>query len=169
MAELRTVAHSAGFGGARVQKRAVQRGGWTKAKRQRFLAALAQTASITQSAKAAGVSKFAVYSLRSRDPEFRAAWREALAQGVIDLETELLDRARHGVQEPVRSGNKVIGKRRVFSDRLAMFLVNRHAPTLAEGDARPSMRAEEAGALAALTAEIEAVAAMTKPPGEAAS
>jgi hypothetical protein len=80
-------------------------------KRQRtFLEHLAATCNVTASAAAAGVSFSAVYRCRMRDPEFRAAWKEALEQGYALLEAALLERAmRLGARIPVSGDLQVDG------------------------------------------------------------
>ena len=60
------------------------------AARKRFLDHLAQTANVAASARKAGVSSDAVYAERRRLPEFRGEWAEALTEGYVRLETDLL-------------------------------------------------------------------------------
>ena len=60
------------------------------AARKRFLDHLAQTANVAASARKAGVNSDAVYSERRRLPEFRGEWAEALTEGYVRLETDLL-------------------------------------------------------------------------------
>ena len=55
-----------------------------------FLAALVETSNITKAAAAAGVAPSRAYRVRQDDPEFRALWMGALAEGYHNLEMELL-------------------------------------------------------------------------------
>lgn len=54
-------------------------GDWTPAKAVTFIVTLAATQSVTLAAKAAGMSRKAAYSLKSRDRAFASAWKAALA------------------------------------------------------------------------------------------
>lgn len=55
-----------------------------------FLAALVETSNITKAAAAAGVTPSRAYRVRQEDPEFRALWMGALAEGYHNLEMEVL-------------------------------------------------------------------------------
>lgn len=70
---------------------------WTTA----FLASLSRTGVVTESARAVGVTRSTVHSLRQRYPEFSQAWDDAIEQHHDALEAELIRRATDGVQEPV--------------------------------------------------------------------
>ncbi len=66
---------------------------------------------------------------RQRDAEsFAAAWLQALDHGISRLEDVALERALYGVEVPVYSYDKLVGTRRVFNDRLLMFLLRNRAP-----------------------------------------
>jgi hypothetical protein len=52
--------------------------GWTPARRAMFLECLAATANVQHACAVVGLSRQAAYRLRRRDPEFAAAWRDAL-------------------------------------------------------------------------------------------
>jgi hypothetical protein len=58
-----------------------------------FLAQLAQTANVTASAKAAGVTTAPVYALRMKSDDFRTLWHRALSEGYARLEANLLAEA----------------------------------------------------------------------------
>lgn len=64
--------------------------------REDFLAALAETSNITQSAKIAGVSTARAYKVRREEPDFRRKWFQALSEGYDHLEMEVLRRLREG-------------------------------------------------------------------------
>jgi hypothetical protein len=78
------------------QRRAVRRDGWTKARRETFLAALMQTCNIAHATRTAGMRPNAAYELRRRDPAFAGLLAEALRTGYERLEGALLG---HALQE----------------------------------------------------------------------
>lgn len=82
-----------GSNGVRIQRRAQRKDGWTKAKREAFLAVLARTCNATMAAKAVGKAEATARDLRRRDGRFAELWREALDTGYERLEGELLARA----------------------------------------------------------------------------
>lgn len=104
--------------------------GWTVARQHIFIAALADSGSVTHAAAQAGKSTVSAYQLRrARNAEsFAAAWQAALDQGVRRLEDIAMERAIHGVEVPVYSYGKLVGTRRVYNDRLLMFLLRCRAP-----------------------------------------
>lgn len=58
---------------------------------------------------------------RQRDPEFAAAWEEAVDAARADIEHEIYRRAQEGYDEPVFGGKfreQVVGTVRRYSDRL---------------------------------------------------
>lgn len=65
---------------------------WQKA----FLSQLAQCANITQACKAACIDPATVYEARSKDPEFRAAWEQALDDGMNAIEAKAMQVATNG-------------------------------------------------------------------------
>src|SRR3546814_13557767 len=72
---------------------------WTRQKMRAFLAALAGTASVTDAARAVGMSRQSAYQLRARlvGPPFDIAWEVALEHGLQQLATAALERASLGV------------------------------------------------------------------------
>ena len=86
-----------GQNGRPVQLARVKRGGWTKARRKRFLDVLATTCNVTTATAAAGMKGKSAYDLRKRDPAFAALWQEALAQGYETLEQAVLRGVLEGV------------------------------------------------------------------------
>jgi hypothetical protein len=111
------------------------------------------------------------YLLR-RHPQadsFRKAWAAALALGVQRLADVAMERALYGVEVPVYHFGAVVGTRRVFNDRLLMFLLRNRAPKRFAADAatramlarhKKEWRAEwEAEAEARSAAEAEAAVA----------
>jgi len=99
---------------------------WTADKKAMFLAKLAATANVSASARACRMSESAVYRLRQRSAEFRAAWQTALREGYARLELMMLERAMHGVEKPVFHAGKQVGTYREYPDRNSMTLLTAH-------------------------------------------
>jgi hypothetical protein len=114
--------------------------GWTADRQRRFIAALADLGSVRAAAHAVNMTPEGAYLLR-RHPqgeEFRAAWEAALALGVQRLEDTAMDRALNGVEVPVYHFGEIIGTRRVYNDRLLMFLLRNRAPARFAADSVPN-------------------------------
>lgn len=153
---------------------------WSRAKMARFLAELASTHSVASAARVVGMSRQSAYRLKARlrDTPFDLAWEAALQSGYDALHQAALDRALNGVEVPVHHRGELVGTRRVFDERLTVFLLsarNRHHVPLrhASRDARrewsgyfgellvrvrsgadvPDLEAEQAAEYAALVAE----------------
>lgn len=129
---------SIGGDGRAYQIRAERSDGFTAAKRRLFLDTLAETCNVVASARVAGIAKKTVYAARRRDPEFAAAWREALSIGYDRLEERLLRAAGAGVWEgpPGEPGD---GDRETPLDvRVAMDLL-RHHHGIARGEGKPGL------------------------------
>lgn len=104
--------------------------GWTAERQRAYIAALAETGSVTAAAKRVNMSPEGAYYLR-RQPgadEFRAAWAAALDHGVQRLTDIAIDRAMHGVPVPVFWRGEQVGEKRWFNDRLLMFVLKHHMP-----------------------------------------
>lgn len=108
--------------------------------REAFLMELAVRGNISDSAKAAGVSRRVVYEWRAADPEFAALWDEALDTAIDAMEREAHRRAFEGTRKPVigrigkdedgivtdRAGNELYLLE--YSDSLATLLLKAHRP-----------------------------------------
>lgn len=73
--------------------------GWTPARREVFLIALAQSCNVKQACELVGLSQNSAYTLRKRDPGFRGEWRLAIAESyarheMMQLERMLLGEAK---------------------------------------------------------------------------
>ncbi|MEK0313735.1 hypothetical protein [Cohnella sp. 56] len=97
-------------------------------KKRAFLAAYAQTANITQSAKAADVERGLHYVWMQNDPVYAAAFESAKEEAAEYLEQEARRRAVHGVDEPVFYQGEAVGKVRKYSDTLLIFLMKGAMP-----------------------------------------
>ena len=93
-----------------------------------FLAALERTGNVSEACRAVGWSRPTAYGWRSADPEFAAAWEEALAVAVRALEAEALRRVDHRRWT------------RKLSDQFVERLLKLHRPELysKQADATPS-------------------------------
>lgn len=96
--------------------------------REVFLAALAETCSVSRSAKKAKVARSMVYEWREADPKFRAKWNKAIEMGVDALEDEAIRRAVQGVLKPIYQGGVKVGTIRQYSDTLMALLLKGHMP-----------------------------------------
>jgi hypothetical protein len=122
--------------------------GW----RATFLSALEASGNVSASARRAGMHRGTAYRYRQADPEFRAAWDEALEVAADALEAEVRRRAVDGWDEPVFYDGKVCGYIRRYDDRLLMFLMKAyrpefrdHAPVRSTGDQPEPVRVEYPG------------------------
>ena len=98
--------------------------------RSLFLDHLAQTANVSASARAAGVTSSAVYAERRRTPAFRDAWALALAEGYARLETDLLAEALQSANGRTADGTL---KARAQKHRLAIALLSAHRASVKGG------------------------------------
>lgn len=123
--------------------------GWTPERQRKFIEALADLGSVRAAANAVNMTPEGAYHLRrhAEAGEFRKAWEAALALGVQRLEDVAMDRALHGVEVPVYHFGAVVGTRRVYNDRLLMFILRNRAPKRFAADGRP-MDAATRGSLA---------------------
>jgi hypothetical protein len=86
----------------RIQKRAPRgslqakpkRRAFTEARRKRFLSHFAASCNVRAAARAVGISESCVDAWRRKNPQFNAAWKEALQLGYARLEAELVLGAR---------------------------------------------------------------------------
>lgn len=96
---------------------------WSADKKRIFFEVVRRTGNISAAARAANVSRRAVYQLRRNDEDFCQALSSALEEALDDLEAELRRRAVDGVERPVFYGGQQCGAIRNYSDRLGMFLL----------------------------------------------
>lgn len=107
----------------------------TEARKTAFLEALrihgvATRAAREASPNAKGTSAISTFrDARARDPEFDAAWDDAIEAHHGDLLAELYRRAMTGDQVPIQNAKgEVIGWRSIRSDRLLLEAVRAHVP-----------------------------------------
>lgn len=114
-------------------KRAASKG-FGPAAQKAFLAQLAQTANVSASAKAAGVTTSPVYDLRKRSAEFCAKWLAALGEGYARLEANLLAEA---LSQPASNLKDSTFKQKQMKTRIGMSLLAAHRATV-KGSAPPT-------------------------------
>ena len=68
--------------------------------------------------------------MRRNDPDFAAAWQDALEEAVDWLELEALRRAVEGTEENWFSKGEIVGTITRYSDSLLMFLLKARRPWL---------------------------------------
>jgi len=106
---------------------------WSAERRARFLETLALTSNVSASERAAEMPPSSAYKERNRDPEFHAAWEQALHEGYDRLELQLLQRAIKGQRKPVRDKGKIVGYNTEFSEKLALTLLGVHRQNVRGG------------------------------------
>ncbi|WP_431469120.1 hypothetical protein [Sphingosinithalassobacter sp. LHW66-3] len=104
--------------------------GWSAEKQVEFIEALAASGCVDHAARAVGMHASSAYRLRARPDatSFRAAWEHALEYAVQRLAEATLSRAIHGVARPVFYQGEIIGERRYYDERLAMFILRMRDP-----------------------------------------
>jgi hypothetical protein len=131
---------------------------WTAEVQRDFIEAIADLGSVEAACRAVGRSPASAYRLR-RHPlgeGFAAAWQAAIDLGIQRIEDCAVDRAVNGVEVPMflHGGEQVT--RRVYNDRLVMFMLRNRAPErYCAGGAR-SLSAIDARSLARLKAQRRA-------------
>ncbi|HEX8063060.1 MAG TPA: hypothetical protein VF535_07565 [Allosphingosinicella sp.] len=124
-----------------------------------FLSILGETCNVSLAARELKRSTRVFYDLKKRDPDFRAAWMEALREGYDHLEMELVRRARFGTPKDVYYQGKKTGTTRVFNDAAALRLLHFHRKSVGQQRSADSGRRDGAAIfdeLAARLAEIRA-------------
>lgn len=93
-----------------------------------FLATLAQTGNVSESAVGARIARSVVYQAREEHPDFAARWDAALEEAADRLEQEARRRAVEGVAEPVFYRGDECGTVQRYSDTLLIFLLKGARP-----------------------------------------
>jgi|GEM_PF-535265 len=129
--------------------------GWNAEVQHAFIEALAETGSVEAACRRVNRASVGAYALR-RHPEgesFRAAWQAALDLGIQRVEDVAMDRALNGVDVPVYAYGRIVGTRRVYNDRLLMFMLRNRAPQRFAADGARGMSALDRQAIARLKKE----------------
>lgn len=103
---------------------------WTPETMAQFVEALAATGTVEGACAVVHKSRMAAYRLRNRADAtaFRAAWDEALRSVTAILADTAYERALEGTIEDVWYKGRKVGERRVFNDRLLMWLLTVRDP-----------------------------------------
>lgn len=128
------------FATARVRAR---HDGWTAERQRAFIAALAETACVSQACAEVGLTPRSAYRLREHPAAagFRAAWGHAEAMASARLVAIAFDRAIHGSVERIYRDGVLVAERRKPSDRLLMWLLSHHDPATYGWLSRPQATA----------------------------
>jgi hypothetical protein len=99
--------------------------GWSPARQATFLCALASTQSVSEAARAVGMSRQSAYGLRARlkGEPFDHAWSAALRCRIDALAEAALERALNGVEVPHFHRGELIHTSRKFDERLTVALL----------------------------------------------
>lgn len=132
--------------------------GWTPERQKGFIEALADTGSVKTAAHSVNMTPEGAYLLRRQEgaDSFRKAWEAALALGVQRLEDVAMERALNGIEVPVYHFGAVVGTRKVYNDRLLMFLLRNRAPERFAADGARGLSALDRTTLARLKKEWRA-------------
>jgi hypothetical protein len=106
-----------------------------------FIRSLTESPNVAEAARRAGVARRTPYARREVDPDFAAAWDEAVESATDDLAGEGWRRAKDGCEKPVFYQGGECGRIREYSDTLLIFLLKAHRPTVY----RETVRQEHTG------------------------
>jgi hypothetical protein len=112
--------------------------------KQLLLKGLAKGKSPAWAAEEAGIGRSTAWLWRKNDPEFAAAWDEAVTEGVDRLEDEAHRRAVEGHNpRPVYHKGRKVGEIREYSDSLlGLLLKSRRPEVYARGDRAPTQNVD---------------------------
>lgn len=97
--------------------------GFSAERKQLFLTALRDGASVLDACALVGVSNRTAYNHRDRDPAFARDWGLAVRTHRLPLELAAYQRGVEGIEEPVYHHGKQVGTRRHYSDALLKTLL----------------------------------------------
>ncbi len=98
------------------------------ARKEAFLSALFDGASVGEAATIAGIGRSTAYAWRASDVHFASLWRAQEEAGDDPVEVEAIRRALMGVRKPVYRGGTLVGEVTEKSDSLLMFLLTSRQP-----------------------------------------
>jgi hypothetical protein len=104
--------------------------GWTVARQEAFLKALAACGCVTHACRAVGMSRESAYDLYNRPSAgaFRRGWDAALDSSLRLVEDGAWSRSINGVARPVFYQGEQVGEYRHYDERLTMFLLRYRRP-----------------------------------------
>jgi len=97
-------------------------------KKERFLTAFRELASISAAARSTKIARSEHYRWMREDEDYAAQFGESQEVAADALEDEAVRRAKEGTQRPVFQGGKLVGKIREYSDTLLIFLLKAARP-----------------------------------------
>lgn len=92
--------------------------GWTADRQRQFITDLRELGCVRAACARAGLSRASAYKLRDRSESFAKVWDGAIACHMRELVDEAVHRATVGTLRPVKYQGRIVGERRVYSDRL---------------------------------------------------
>lgn len=148
----------------RPQVRRARKDGWTVRRQRVFLDHLRATCNVRFSAAQAGLSATGAYNRARIDGAFREAWREALKEGYVRIETMLIARAG-GTHDALALGRAADAAEADEADALedltesldtplALALLANHRKAIHGGVRRTGGRAPTAASMEQVTAAI---------------
>ncbi len=93
-----------------------------------FLQSIRLKANVTLACQEVKIARQTAYERRVNNPEFAAAWDDAMEEGADRLEAEAWRRAVEGSERPVFQCGKKVGSIREYSDTLMCLLLKGHKP-----------------------------------------
>lgn len=126
-----------------------------KADKAVFLDTLAATCNIAASARACGFSVSTIKRHQDKNATFRKSVRRALTTGYKRLETAMLERTIHGVEEEVWHAGKVVGTKIVYSDQIGLRLLALHRDSVETPEREPDIDREYEQVRAELEARLD--------------
>lgn len=117
-----------------------------------FLEHLSTSANVTKSAAAASLDRAWLYGHKKADPDFSAAWDEAVELGSDHLEDVAIMRAAEGVERDVYYQGAVVGQERLYSDTLLMFMLKARRPERFKERSAAEVNAKVTGTVVVQTA-----------------
>lgn len=116
--------------------------------RRKFLAYLAESSNVTQSAAQANISPSRAYRSRREEPEFARQWLAALWEGYSHLEMEVLRRLRDGDQHTSENDKYD------FANAIRLLNAHRESAARAQAEQRSVSAAEIRAAIDRKVASI---------------
>lgn len=134
--------------------------GWTSDRQRVFITVLAETSSISEACKFAGVSSRSAYRLRARPDAtaFAHAWDEALRLATARLTALAFERATIGKVREIWKDGQLVGHTREPSDRLLIFLLQHLLPAGRPGERWGGFEAMTQVSRAGFPATLDALA-----------
>lgn len=117
--------------------------GWTPERERIFLITLAETGVVSDSARAAGMSRESAYARRNSAAghAFALGWDAAILLSRAATADDVAARSRHGVIDRIYRNGELVAERHRYDNRLTMAHLTRLDRLAAEVDHRPEVHA----------------------------